>query len=65
MKFGARVLMAGQAASAEADGCRLEVAAVFLDHQVGGGLAYPKQRVGRAIDRHLGGDSAVVGVVLG
>ena len=64
MQLGAGVLGAGQAAAAEADGRHLEVAAVLLDQQVGGGLGDAEQRVGRGVDRHRGVDPAVVAVRL-
>ena len=65
MQPRARVVGAGQAAGAKADGGHVKVAAVLLHEQVGGGLGDAEQRVGGAVDRHRGVDALVVGVILG
>ena len=57
VQLGARVVGAGQAAAAKADGRHLEVAAVLLDQQVGGDLRDAEKRMGGLIDRHRRVDS--------
>ena len=65
VELGACMVRARQAASTEADRGHVEVAAVLLHEQVGGGLGDAEQRVGRGVDRHRRVDPAVVAVVLG
>ncbi len=55
----------GEATPPEAHGRHAEIAAVFLDEQVGGRLGHAEQRMGRAIDRHRRIDTAKVAVILG
>ena len=60
MELRAGVVGAGQAAAAERHRRHVEVAAVLLHEQVGGGLRDAEQRVRRAVDRHRGRDAVVV-----
>ncbi len=57
---GARVARAGQTAAAEAGGVHAEVAAVLLDHGVGGELRDAEQRVLGLVDRQILVDPVLV-----
>ena len=61
VKFDTAVVGAGKAAAAQAAGRQAEVAAVFLDHHVGGHLGGAEQRVLGLVDGEFLGDAVRVG----
>ena len=63
MQLNAAVVRAGETAAAQRTGRQVEIAAVFLDHHVGGDLGRAKERVLGLVDRERLGDAVLVGRV--
>ena len=63
VELDARVIGAGEATAAEGAGGEIKVAAVFLDHHIGGDFAGAKEGVFRLVDREGLGDAVGVGGV--
>lgn len=64
VEFDARVVGTGEAAAAQAASGQAEVAAIFLDHDVGGDFGGTEERVFRLVDGEVLGDAVGVGGVV-